>query len=104
MRSLVTLQAILAADDPFLDWVKTEDDLCEAVLYRAAIMYQIGELPPQPKGVFDLIEDPGCALVKFDDDSLYCESSGDPAVWAQASYFLAENFHLLSETEKEFLS
>ncbi|MCI0527848.1 MAG: hypothetical protein L0Y56_10470 [Nitrospira sp.] len=102
MKALRTLEAILAKKDPFLSWVLTEEDLCEAVLYRAATRYQIGEAP-EPKAVFDTGYH-GCELIRFEDDSLYCASSGDPQVWAQASYFLAENYHLLSEQEKEFLS
>ncbi|MCI0557575.1 MAG: hypothetical protein MN733_03695 [Nitrososphaera sp.] len=97
------LQAIQSKKDPIISWVLTEDDLCEAVLYRAATIYQIGE-SPEPKAVFDLGYH-GCALLRFSDDSLYCfEFSCYPEVWAQASYFLTENFHLLSEQEKEFLS
>ncbi len=96
-----TLQAILTVKDPCLAWVKVEDDLCLAVLYRAAVMHQIGKAP-EPEAVCDIGME--YKFLRFQDDSLYCASNGESEAWAQASDFLSENYDALSEQEKEFLS
>jgi hypothetical protein len=104
-------QEILAAakNDPYLDWVSAETDICDAVRYRVATKHQIGEAPQEEMDYrFDGEGGDACGALVFPDGSLYAYSSATPQVWASAVDAASEWAgrmdldHCATDAEEEF--
>lgn len=101
------LKEVKKINDPILSWVDTDDNICDAVRYRMATKYGIGDAPSEEENFcFGGEGGDKYGVLIFQDGSLYEYSSGDPSVWRDAGDYAdaIRDIDTISDSEKEFLN